>query len=185
MADAASARERAPTDTELIAAIMTGDERAFTQLYRRHARAIAGVVYRLLGESSELDDVMQETMLETLRSLHRLADPERIRSFMATIAARIVYRKLRGRERRRRGDELIEALQPSSTDPRERARIEELYRALWQLPEDQRVPWMLTQIEGMTLEEAASACDLSQSTVRRRIKEAQRRLDRRLRDARA
>jgi RNA polymerase sigma-70 factor (ECF subfamily) len=173
-------REDAPTDSELVAAILARDEHAFTLLYRRHARSIAGVVFRLLGESSELDDVMQETMLEMLRSLHRLQDPACVRSFMSTIAARIVYRKLRTKTRRKQIHELLEAVQPSPSDAHERERIQELYRALWQLPEDQRVPWMLTSIEGMTLDEAASACGCSQSTVRRRIAKAQRKLDRRL-----
>jgi RNA polymerase sigma-70 factor (ECF subfamily) len=173
-------RQEVPTDSEVVAAILAGDEHAFTLLYRRHARSIAGVVFRLLGNSSELDDVMQETMLEILRSLPRLQDPERVRGFMSTIAARIVYRKLRTQTRRREIHELLEAVQPSPLDTHERERIQGLYRALWQLSEDQRVPWMLTSIEGMTLDEAASACGCSQSTVRRRIAEAQRKLDRRL-----
>ncbi len=180
MAAIARPRENEPTDSELVAAILAGDEHAFTLLYRRHARSIAGFVFRLLGDSGDLDDVMQETMLETLRSLHRLQDHARVRSFMSTIAARIVYARVRKQKRRRQIYELLEAVKPGPPDPRERERIQALYRALWQLPDEQRVPWMLTCIEGMTLDEAASACGCSQSTVRRRIAQAQRRLDWRL-----
>ena len=45
------------SDESLLERFVTGDERAFTQLYRRHARYLAGVARRLMGDELELDEL--------------------------------------------------------------------------------------------------------------------------------
>ena len=60
-------------DAALVARAAAGDDRAFGLLYRRHARYVAGVVFRLLGDESELDDVVRQAL-----HLLRVAGPEHV-----------------------------------------------------------------------------------------------------------
>ncbi|HEY8430134.1 MAG TPA: sigma factor, partial [Sandaracinaceae bacterium] len=51
-------------DEVLVERARAGDERAFAKLYRRHAPYVAGVVYRLMGDELELDEIVQDTFVE-------------------------------------------------------------------------------------------------------------------------
>ena len=75
---------------------------------------------------------------------------------------------------------LIMDYAPRASDPRDRQAVDELYEALDGLAADVRIPWVLHRVEQMTLPEAAEACEISLATVKRRIKEADERLERRL-----
>jgi RNA polymerase sigma-70 factor, ECF subfamily len=57
-----------PSDEALIACICDGDDRALACLFRRYARIVRGVVYRVLRDTSEADDLLQDVFL----LIHRL-----------------------------------------------------------------------------------------------------------------
>lgn len=65
-----------PSDAELLRLMLAGEEKAFTELYRRHK----GLVYRfallMSGQASVAEEVTQEVFLALLRNGHRY-DPER------------------------------------------------------------------------------------------------------------
>lgn len=173
---------RAATDEELVdrAAASTSDEEAFSVLYERHARYVAGVVYRILGSDSDVDDVLQETFLDARAGIGALADARALRGWLVTIAVRRVHRLLR---RRRRRSILFFGLAdaaPRFSDPRDRQPADDLYEALEQLPPDLRVPWTLSRVEELTLPEVAATCEISLATVKRRIADADERIARRL-----
>lgn len=73
---------------------------------------------------------------------------------------------------------------PRASDPRDRQPVDELSDALARIPEDVRIPWILHRIEQLSLPEAAAACEVSLATVKRRIADAEARLQRRLQEAR-
>jgi RNA polymerase sigma-70 factor, ECF subfamily len=167
------------TDAALVERARQADEAAFAALYRRHARYLARVVFRLMGNAAELDDIIQETFLQAADALDRLEQPERVRAWLVTIAVRRAHRHL---ARRRRSwfllGRLAELTTPAS-DPADRSEVDELYRALDRLPSDLRIPWVLHRIEQLSLPEVADASDVSLATVKRRIAEAERRMERR------
>jgi RNA polymerase sigma-70 factor (ECF subfamily) len=167
-------------DATLIERVKRGDEGAFTQLYQRHARYIAGVVYRLTGVDGELDDIVQETFVEALRKVGQLREPDRVRSWLVAIAVRRTHRALQVRRRRRWFGLRVAEVSPSCADPRVRQVADELYDALDRLSPKLRIPWVLHHIEDQTLPEVAQHCDVSLATAKRRIADADERLDRRL-----
>lgn len=168
-------------DGVLLTRIRRGDERAFAQLYRRHARYLAGVVYRLMGDDMELDDVVQETFLSLRDRLEELREPDRVRFWLVKVAVRGANKRLL---RRRRRWSILSAQPPPpvATDPEAGSELRELYVALASLPPKLRVPWTLHEIEGETLPRVAELCDTSLATVKRRVKQARERLERRLGD---
>ena len=52
-----------PADEALMARICDGDREAFASLFRRYARVVRGVAYRVLRDTSEADDLLQDLFL--------------------------------------------------------------------------------------------------------------------------
>jgi RNA polymerase sigma-70 factor (ECF subfamily) len=169
---------RPTDDEELIDRVRAGDEAAFSELYRRHARAVAGVVYRLLGSDQNLEDIVQETFVIGLRSLERLRDASALRCWLKTIAVRRVQKQLASRYRARQLEDELSLMMPQVNEPCAREDVHALYQALADLPDKLRIPWMLHHIEGETLETVASMCDTSLTSTKRHIAAAGERLRR-------
>src|SRR5579864_9453590 len=55
--------ESAATDEELILQVVEGSREALASLFRRYARVIRGVAYRVLRDTSEADDLLQDIFL--------------------------------------------------------------------------------------------------------------------------
>jgi RNA polymerase sigma-70 factor (ECF subfamily) len=57
----AVADANADPDEALVARIARGDERAFTEVVRRHTGRLRTLLHRFVGDSGEADDIVQET----------------------------------------------------------------------------------------------------------------------------
>jgi RNA polymerase sigma-70 factor, ECF subfamily len=167
-------------DDILVERILRGDDAAFRELYHRYARYVAGVVVRLMGHDLELDDVVQDTFVRAAERLDTLRSGAHVRPWLVTIAVRFARERMRRHHRRGHLQRAYFFAAPTMSDPRDRAPAEELYAALDRLPEKLRTPWCLARIEGESLENVAAVCDVSLATVKRRIAQAQRRIDRRM-----
>jgi len=88
-------------DALLVERVQRDDEAAFRALYARHSHYIAGVVYRLMGDDAELDDIVEETFVDAAGGLGALEDPTSLRRWLVVVAVRKV-KTLLGRRRRRR-----------------------------------------------------------------------------------
>jgi RNA polymerase sigma-70 factor (ECF subfamily) len=152
----------------------------FDRLYALHARYVAGVVHRLMGTDGELEDIVQETFVDALHGLSRLEDPNAVRAWLVTVAVRRTRRLLTKRRRRMIFAFGMLDAAPTSSDPRTRSSVDDLYDALGRLPADLRLPWSLHRIERLSIPETAAACEVSPATVKRRIADAEERLTRRL-----
>src|SRR5512133_3628618 len=58
-------------DSALILRTLDGDEGAFAELVRRYQAAVWGTVHRLLGNSSENEDAVQEAFLRAYTALRK------------------------------------------------------------------------------------------------------------------
>lgn len=164
-------------DSELVTRAREGDKEAFDALFLRHSRYVAGTLYRVIGDDLELDDIVQDTFIVALGRLDDLREGSHFRPWITTIAVRMAKKRLTKRSRRRLFRLDIGRQAPAISDPRERAPADDLYEALDTLPPNLRIPWTLHRVCGETLATTAEACDVSLATVKRRIAEAQRRLE--------
>ena len=169
-----------PCDESLLERLRADDETAFTELYLRYARYVAGVVFSLLGDDGELDDVVQETFVDAQAGLADVEDPAAIRRWLVVIAIRRVHRLLARRRLRRWYAAKLAELSPRASDPRDGRRVEDLYDALDRVPAKLRIVWILGRVGAMPLQEIAEVCEISLATVKRRLAEADTRLERKL-----
>ncbi len=167
-----SLHEVVPDDALLLAQAVAGNERAFSQLYHRYARYMAAIAYRIMGSDAEVDDVVQEAFLDAHGSLASLREVGVLRAWLGRITVRRVHKRL---ARARRWRWLLREHHETSiviSDPALRTRVTDLYRVLDTLAPKVRIPWVLHRIEGETLPDVATMCDISLATAKRRIAEA-------------
>ncbi|MDN3025951.1 sigma-70 family RNA polymerase sigma factor [Streptomyces sp. S.PB5] len=85
-------------ETNLVVAAQSGDPRALDELAARYLPLVYTIVRRALGELSDVDDVVQETMLRALPELRTLRAPECFRPWLVTIATRQISTHLHRRQ---------------------------------------------------------------------------------------
>jgi RNA polymerase sigma-70 factor (ECF subfamily) len=153
----------------------------FEQIYRRYSRYVAAVVLRLDPGAPDLDDVVQDVFLAAAGGLRRLRDPGATKAWLATVAVRMVRRRLRLRRMWRWlgiGDDTPPAaLVDAGSNPVDRLLLASVYQVLGGLAVDDRVAFVLHCIEGETLEDVARIARCSLATAKRRIARAQRAID--------
>src|SRR5262245_58224195 len=79
-------------DAELIRACITGDQRAWEMLVKRHERLVYSVPRRLGLSNDLIDDVFQETFVVLLRQLPSLQHHQALPQWLITTARRIAIR---------------------------------------------------------------------------------------------
>jgi RNA polymerase sigma-70 factor (ECF subfamily) len=156
------------------------DVQNFDDVFRRFSPYVARVALRLLGNDSEVDDLVQDVFLEAHRGLSGLREAGALGGWLARICVRRATRRLR----RRRFLSLLSLDHVAERDlpfdpaasPEQRAEVARLYRRLDGMPADERVVWLLRHVEGESLDELVALCACSKSTVQRRLRSAEARL---------
>jgi RNA polymerase sigma-70 factor (ECF subfamily) len=153
----------------------------FEGLYRLHSGYVATIGLRILGNDVELDDLVQEVFIEAHRGISQLREASAVRGWLARICVRRCVRRLRRRRLRQVlhiQDEPEPIAEQSSLTPEQLSDVSRAYRVLERFPAAERVIWILRHIEGDSLEDIASHCDCSKSTVQRRLRSAEARFGR-------
>lgn len=172
--------EEPNSDEDLVRAAQGGNRNAFAQLFRRHARYIGGVAYRVLRSSEDVDDIVQEAFLAAHKGLASLDEPQAFRRWLVTITIRKVQKRIGSQVKKRAlahewGNDYHEPVPEGA-----RSQVDDLYEALEHIDPQLRIPWILARIEGQTIPEVAVSCEISLATCKRRIALAEERLRRRL-----
>jgi len=141
---------------------------------------VAGMAFRLLGRDEDVDDLVQDSFVEALRSLDRLQAPQAFASWLASIVVRtsskvIRRRRLLTRLGLRRGDSGVDvdAVVSPSAPPDVAAELRTLYARIEALPARERVALVLRRVEGLGIDEIAALVSASPATVKRRIAEGE------------
>lgn len=162
-----------------------GDLSAFNELVLEHQSLVYNLCYRLLGSVQAAEDAAQEAFMHAWRSIGSLRG-ESFRPWILRIAANLCRDELRRRMRRPSTslDTALEAGVPEPLDPEplpETSALNlelrrELERALGQLPQEQRLAIILSDVEGLDYAEVASVMKTSLGTVKSRIARGRLRL---------
>lgn len=169
---------RMDPDRALVERALAGEEAAFRQLFVRHRDDAARVVYRMLGPSPEVEDVVQEVFLHVYRSLKSFRGDARFSTWLYRLAVNVTRMHLRRkRSRPRFADVEVPDAAPAEElvilDPAEqvdqRARVKALYRLLEGISEKKREVIVLHDFEGMPAKEIADTLGIPVLTVRTRL----------------
>jgi len=153
-------------------------------VYRRYCRYVGAVVLRLGGRRGEVDDLVQEVFVEAARGIRGLRDPAAVKGWLATIAVRLVRRRLQLRRMWRLfgldAEVDYAGLIDPAASPHDKLLVRTVYRVLDELPVADRLAFTLHHMEGEKLEDVARLCRCSCATAKRRIARARQALEDRM-----
>ncbi len=164
-------------DASLIARAQEGDTAAFRQIFVRHRGDVTRIVYRMLGPSADVEDVVQDVFLNVYRSLPSFRGDAKVSTWLSRLATNVTRMYLRrGRSRPRFADVEVpeaprESAPPDGPDVQvEKAeRVRALYRLLETLSEKKREVLVLHDLEGVPAKEIAEMAGIPVHTVRTRL----------------
>jgi RNA polymerase sigma-70 factor, ECF subfamily len=131
----------------------------------------------LSGSVDRADDLVQETLLRAIASIHSFQPGSHMSAWLITILRnqfRSEYRKRR-REVEDAGGDYVDSLKSPPEQPG-RVELGELRAALAKLPFNQREALLLVGAAGFSYEEAAAICESALGTIKSRVNRARTRL---------
>lgn len=144
---------------ETIDAARNGDAGAFALIVEQYRQSVFRVCVRILGDSDEAEDAVQETFVRAWQSLQGYDPRYSIATWLRTIACRLCYDVLRRRTRRRQyeQDACRQGSGDGSGDPeslRMSRELESLFcKAASGLSPMQRTVFVLAEIEQFPFDE--------------------------------
>ena len=174
-----------PTSTfTLLEKARAGNGEAMSQVFEQHRRRLAVLVHFKLSPRargfSEVEDVVQETLLRAFRDVGRFTyqSPGSFLRWLSSIADHVIVDRVRYQGRERRAGQEVpfrsesNPLGPEPADTRTPSRlfaqqeaVERLLARLEALPENYREAILLAKIEGLTTQEMAERLGKSREAV--------------------
>ncbi len=180
------------SDDDLLRLLISGDERAFLEFYRRHSGAVYRFVLQMCGRPETAEEVTQDVFMLVMREGRRY-DPVRgsVAAYLYGIARNLVLRWL---ERER---PYLTVLDDPESEHADRLaddhdllgdltrteRVELLRKAVLSLPPSYREVVVLCDLNELDYTEAAAALGCAVGTIRSRLHRARALLLEKLRAA--
>ncbi len=83
-------------DAELVELVVKGDHKAFEELLNRYQNAVTNFAFRILQNSSETEDIVQEVFLRLYRTVNTYNESSNLQTYLFTITKNLCidyYRK--------------------------------------------------------------------------------------------
>lgn len=170
------------SEQPVIEAIQQGDHYAFKELLRRHDRWVRGIVFGVLGQNDQVDDVTQQVWTSVWEKISDLRDTSRWRIWLYRLARNAAVDAGRNTTKHReRTTGLPEhVIDKADRDPGAQwgadERRDAMKQAIEALPALYREPLTLKHLEGWTYREIAEVLDAPVDTIETRLVRARRML---------
>src|SRR5947207_15814609 len=176
-------------EAHFVSASQKGDHDAFAQLVQHHQRRVFNLVFRMLQEYEEANEVTQETFLAAWQGLPTFRGEARFSTWLYRIAYNCALKQLEQRKRDRAiqlAIQVEQADQRINNDERVAAEIEAHDRQtivrehLSKLPAKYRIVLILRHLQEMTYEEMAEILTMPIGTIKTHLFRARNLLKERL-----
>lgn len=180
-----AADRTADPEDALVERLRQGETAAIGEVYDLHHSAVRAFSKRLVGEASAAEDLVHEVFVSLPRAIRGYRGEAGLRTFLISIAVNHAKHFVRAATRRRAAMDRF-AREPEERgnspeyDARRKELAEVLSRALDELPLEQRVAFVLCEVEERTSGEVASIVGIPEATVRTRLFHAKKKLRARL-----
>src|SRR6476660_9620913 len=169
-------------DMALVERCRQGDLGAFEELYRAHAGKLFSVACRMLGNTADAEDLLQEIFLSAHRKLESFRGEAALGTWLYRLATNHCLDYLRSRAART--NQVTDALEDDAgaVEPGGRTLAEQtvtkmdLERALAMLPEGCRAAFVLHDVQGLEHGEVAQALGIAEGTSKSQVHKARLRL---------
>src|SRR5262245_53032757 len=86
-------------DAALMLRVKQGDGGAFTELVDKYKQPVMNVVYRMLRDATEAEDLAQNVFIQVYRSAHRYQVAAKFSTWLFTITRNLCLNEIRRRSR--------------------------------------------------------------------------------------
>jgi RNA polymerase sigma-70 factor (ECF subfamily) len=175
---AAGAAARADESDDPVTRARAGDMRAWSLLYNRHFDRIFRRLCFFVGDAAVAEDLTQETFARAVIGLPSFDGRAAFSTWLFGIALNVARNFVRDRDTQRRAEQRladVEALRPGDDGDRtqlRRAWTEALYAALAELPDGLREAFVMREIEGLSMADAAARAGVSANNMAVRVHRA-------------
>lgn len=178
-------------DTISLEALKAGDREAFARLVDETSGRIYRVVYQILGDEQDAEDVLQETYTKVFHALPEFEGRSSLTTWVHRIAVNEALMLVRKRkpqalsvdegapfdaDAESEGMEIVDfcCLPEGEYLSSESRRF--LNQAVQKLPENLRVVFVMRDLEGLSIQETADTLNISENNVKTRLLRARLRL---------
>jgi RNA polymerase sigma-70 factor, ECF subfamily len=161
-------------EKDLIHQVKIGNEAAFKELVKRHSNPVINICHRFLLNPQDAEDIAQDVFMEVYQSISSFRGASKLSTWIYRIAVTKCLDELKKRNRRKRMTSFGKILGLEAVihwlvggEMADKALLEteqrtEMMQALDTLPDNQRIAFTLSKIEGYSNAEIA---EIMQTTV--------------------
>jgi len=151
-----------------------GDQSAFSALFHRYREMVYRVAYRLLGNSEDTQDAIQQTFIELYKSLPGYEGKSKFTTWLYRIAVNVSIQLFRKKKLRSRDQPLDpEQMADESFNAESPVERRELHRSIGQalasIQLRKRTVVILHDIENRTMEEISEIIGVPVGTIKSRL----------------
>jgi RNA polymerase sigma-70 factor (ECF subfamily) len=161
-----------PPDSNLVAAIRSGDQTAMAALYDRYSSIVYSVALRVLGDTGAAEDILQDVFMQLWRNPNAF-DSSRgsLGAWLAVITRNRAIDSLRKRRPENDIEDVVISVETDLAIEADRSRAAEKVRGLLgSMPAAQRSALEMAYFEGLTHTEIAAKTGEPLGTIKTRIR---------------
>jgi RNA polymerase sigma-70 factor (ECF subfamily) len=169
-------------EVDLVDRLKEGERSAIGQAYEAHHGSVRSFARRLVGDETIAEDIVHDTFVALPRAVQRFRGDGSLRGFLIGVAANLARRHIRSAVRRRRAMSafaeapIVESVADPATEAARRQLADRLSAEMDRLPMDQRVAFVLCDVEQRSSVEVSTILGIPEGTVRTRLFHARRKL---------
>lgn len=159
-----------------------GDMRAWSQLYHRHYERIYRRLCFFVGEPAVAEDLTQEAFARAVAALPRFDGRAAFSTWLFGIALNVARNFIRARDTQRRAEQRLAHLaalgdgEDVARSHLQQTRTDVLYAVLAGMPEHLREAFVLRELEGLSMADAATRAGVSANNMGVRVHRARERI---------
>ncbi len=162
----------------LLAAVRRGDSVAQAEFFDRHKDAVARQVVRMTGDTSRVDDLVQEVFIAAFSRLSTFRGDASVATWLHRITVNKVRNAWDSDRRRVAREAKVAVVDPVDHEPPDegfvaREQLDRFYVALGELPATYREAFVCRVVEELSLEETSEVLGVAVSTVSYRARRAE------------
>lgn len=173
------------TDLELIRKVKAGETQAFDVLIQRYGKRIHRVIYGMVHNYADTEDLTQDTFVRAYEGIKKFKEQYKFYTWLYRIAINLCINHYK-RKKMIQFTSLTNSEFSPDENPKTNVESQDLRRAveyqLTQLPEEQKMVFVLRTFDEMSYQEIADILGISMGTVMSRLARARHKLKELLKD---
>ena len=139
----------------------------FDDIVHRHSEEIYAYLWRMLRDSTDVEDCLQEAFLKAFKAYPKLRPNSNHRAWLYKIASNTAKNHLRKAANHRETPLFPEGLWPQADAVDDR--VQEIYQSMQMLPFKQRTSLMMRKYQQLSYEEIGIALNCSPESTRANV----------------